>query len=129
MVFDLDGFKVINDEFGHLFGDEVIKQVSKACSSILREDDIFARFGGDEFVIIFKGIELKNGEKEAEQILNTVRNLNIYNNGKLIPITISIGVTDNLSCAAKYFNELFRVADLRLYKAKNRGRNQVCAVS
>lgn len=129
IVFDLDGFKSINDEYGHLFGDEVIRQVSKACSDILREHDLFARFGGDEFVIILKGIQLKNGEKKAEQILETIRNLNIQKDGKRVPITISIGVTDNLSCAAMYFNELFNIADLRLYKAKNGGRNQVCAVN
>lgn len=129
IVFDLDGFKSINDQHGHLFGDEVIKQVSKACSSILREKDIFSRFGGDEFVIILKDITLENGEKKAEQIMKTIRNLNILKDGKHIPITVSIGITDNLTCAAKYFNELFNVADLRLYKAKNGGRNQVCAVN
>ncbi|MBZ9687152.1 GGDEF domain-containing protein [Clostridium estertheticum] len=129
IVFDIDNFKAINDHYGHLFGDEVIKKVSVACSSILREIDLFARFGGDEFVIILKGIALENGEKKAEQILKTVRNLNINKEGKKIPITISIGVTDNLTCAALYFNELFNVADLRLYRAKNSGRNRVCAVN
>lgn len=129
IVFDIDDFKSINDQYGHLFGDEVIKKVSVACSGILRETDLFARFGGDEFVIILKGIALKNGEKKAEQILKTVRNLYIQKDGKNIPITISIGVTDNLTCTAKYFNELFNVADLRLYRAKNNGRNQVCAVN
>ena len=126
IVFDIDKFKTINDEYGHLFGDEVIKEVSKACSSILREHDLFARFGGDEFVIILKGISLENGEKKAKQILETVRNLNIHKDGKHIPISISIGVTDNLTCTAKYFKELFNVADLRLYRAKNNGRNQIC---
>lgn len=129
IVFDIDNFKSINDKYGHLFGDEVIKKVSEACSSILRETDLFARFGGDEFVIILKGIALKNGQMKAEQILKTVRNLNIHRDEKNIPITISIGVTDNLTCAAVYFNELFNVADLRLYRAKNSGRNRVCAVS
>lgn len=129
IVFDIDEFKSINDEYGHLFGDEVIKQVSRACTNILREDDLFARFGGDEFVIILKGTSLKNGQKKAEQILDTVRNLNIRKDGKLISITLSIGVTDNLTCAAIYFNELFNVADLRLYRAKRNGRNQICAVN
>lgn len=53
----------------------------------------------------------------------------VKGDGKRIPITISIGVTDNLTCAAIYFNELFNVADIRLYRAKNNGRNQVCAVN
>lgn len=58
---------------------------------------------------------LKNGEMKAKQILEAVRNLNIYKDDKRIPISISIGVTDNLTCTAKYFKELFNVADLRLY--------------
>ena len=128
IVFDIDEFKAINDEYGHLFGDEVLKQVSKACTSILREKDIFARFGGDEFAIVLKDMQLESGEKKAKQILEAVRNLVIQKDGKRIPITISIGVTDNLTCAAIYFNELFNVADIRLYRAKNCGRNQVCAV-
>jgi len=129
IVFDIDRFKAINDEYGHLFGDEVIKLVSNACSSVLRGDDLFARFGGDEFVIILKGITLKNGEIKAKQILETVRDLNIHKDGNHIPISISIGVTDNLTCTAKYFKELFNVADLRLYRAKNSGRNQVCVAN
>lgn len=129
IVFDIDGFKFINDQYGHLFGDEVIKQVTSACSSILRKNDLFARLGGDEFVIMLKGTALINGEKKAKQILQIVRNLNIHKEGKHIPITISIGVTDNLTCAAMAFNQIFNVADLRLYKAKNSGRNRVCAVN
>jgi len=129
IVFDIDNFKAINDHYGHLFGDEVIKKVVTACSSILRETDLFARFGGDEFVIILKGIAIENGEKKAKQILKTVRDLNIHKDDKHVPITISIGITDNLTCTAMYFNELFSVADLRLYSAKNSGRNRVCAVN
>lgn len=126
IVFDIDRFKYINDEYGHLFGDEVIKQVSKACSSILREEDLFARFGGDEFVVILKTIAIKDGEKKADQILEIVRDLNIHKHGKHIPITISIGVADNLNCNASYFDKLFNAADLRMYKAKKSGKNQVC---
>ena len=128
IVFDIDEFKSINDEHGHLFGDEVIKQVSKACSSILRENDLFARFGGDEFVVILTDIELEDGEKKATQILEIVRNLIIRKDEKIIPITISIGITDSITCTARYFNDLFKIADLRLYKAKNNGINQVCVV-
>jgi diguanylate cyclase (GGDEF)-like protein len=129
IVFDIDRFKSINDRFGHLFGDEVIKQVSRACANILRGDDLIGRFGGDEFVIILKGACLEDGEKKALHILETVRNLKIYKDGKPIPITISVGVTDNLACNTFHFDELFNAADIRLYKAKKRGRNQVCAAS
>jgi diguanylate cyclase (GGDEF)-like protein len=129
IVFDIDRFKSVNDKYGHLFGDEVIKQVSKACSTVLRGDDLIGRFGGDEFVIILKGASLEDGQKKAFQILETVRNLRVIKNGKRIPITISLGVTDNLPYKAMSFNELFNIADIRLYKAKQGGRNQICAVS
>lgn len=129
ILFDIDRFKSINDRYGHLFGDEVIKQVSSACANILRGNDLIGRFGGDEFVIILKGASLEDGKKKAEQILDTVRNLNIYKDGKRVLITLSIGVTDNLACTAGHFNELFNAADIRLYKAKQSGRNKVCTAS
>ncbi|MBL4935689.1 GGDEF domain-containing protein [Clostridium sp. YIM B02515] len=129
LVLDIDRFKCINDEFGHLFGDEVVKQVSRACSNIIREDDLIGRFGGDEFVIILRGASLNDGIKKAEQILETIRSLNINYGDKTIDITVSIGVTDNLDSMAMHFSELFRAADMRLYKAKRSGRNQICAVS
>jgi diguanylate cyclase (GGDEF)-like protein len=127
LVFDIDRFKSINDKYGHLFGDEVIKEVSSACSKILREDDLIGRYGGDEFIIILKGASLEDGRKKAEQILETIRGLKIYKYGERLPITISIGVTNNLTIPAVHFNELFSAADMRLYEAKHRGRNQICA--
>jgi diguanylate cyclase (GGDEF)-like protein len=129
IVFDIDRFKSINDKYGHLFGDEVIKQVSRTCSSILRGDDFIGRFGGDEFVVILKGASIRDGEKKAKQLLEIVRNLDITKDGKTIPITLSIGVTDNLSLKELNFSEFFNIADMRLYKAKERGRNQFCAAS
>ena len=126
IVFDIDNFKTINDEYGHLFGDEVLRKVSIACTNVIRESDLFGRYGGDEFVIMLQGASLEDGKMKAEQILDIVRNIKIDWQGKAIPITISIGVTDNLSCTSSYFSEIFNFADMRLYKAKRKGRNQVC---
>lgn len=129
IVFDIDGFKFFNDNYGHLFGDEVIKQVSKICSKIIKETDLMGRFGGDEFVIILKDVSLENGKKKANEILEAVRNLKIYKDDKSIQITISIGITDNINATVIEFKELFNLADIRLYKAKKNGKNQVCAFS
>jgi diguanylate cyclase (GGDEF)-like protein len=126
IVFDIDRFKSINDQYGHLWGDEVIKQVSKACSSLIRKTDLFGRFGGDEFVVILRGALLEGGMKKAEQILTAVRNLEINITGNLVSVTISAGVADNLSNSAANFNELFNAADIMLYKAKRKGRNRIC---
>jgi diguanylate cyclase (GGDEF)-like protein len=127
IAFDIDKFKSFNDNYGHLFGDEVIKKVAKTCLNIIKKPNLVGRFGGDEFVIVLKGISLEDSKNKAEQILENVRNLEIYKDGKLIPITISIGVADNLGCTIMDFKELFNLADMRLYKAKESGRNNVCA--
>lgn len=126
ILIDIDCFKSINDNYGHLFGDEVIKQVSKTCSSILRKYDLFGRYGGDEFVIVMKGAALENGIKKAEIILDIIRNLVIKKDDKSISVSISMGVADNITANAKQFKDIFNIADIRLYHAKNRGRNQIC---
>ena len=129
IVFDIDGFKFINDEYGHLFGDEVIKQVSKVCSDTIRDTDLIGRYGGDEFVIILRGISIESGRNKAQQILEKVRILEINKNEKQCPITISIGVTDNSASTAMSFNEIFHIADKRMYRAKQNGKNQIVADS
>lgn len=125
IVFDIDNFKCINDKHGHLFGDEVIKQVGKACSNIIEENDLIGRYGGDEFVIILKGSSLERGKKKAEQIQEALRNLKIKKDGISVPIRASIGLADNSDGTVLYFNDLFHLADVGLYKAKQSGRNQI----
>ena len=127
IAFDIDNFKSINDEFGHLFGDEAIKMVSSACSKVFREQDLVGRYGGDEFVIILRNLSLANGEKKAGQLGETLRNFQLKKDGKTIALTISIGVSDNEGGTIKNFKELFHLADTRLYKAKQNGKNQIFA--
>lgn len=125
ILMDVDNFKHINDKYGHLFGDEVLKSVSEACTSVIRENDLIGRYGGDEFVIVLQNMTLEQGKNKAEQIVKAISNLNLYNNGEHIPITVSIGVADNLMCSFKHFHELFNAADKMLYRAKENGKNQV----
>ncbi len=128
IALDLDNLKPLNDEYGHLFGDEVIKLVSKACLNNRSENDLVGRFGGDEFVIILKGITLEVGKKKAEQLAEAVRNLEIIQDGKIILTTASIGVADNSDCRDMKFKELFNSADMALYKAKQNGKNQIYSI-
>ncbi|MDR7871340.1 MAG: GGDEF domain-containing protein [Tissierellaceae bacterium] len=127
IVFDIDNFKGINDEYGHLLGDEVIKQISKSCSSTIRDDDLIGRFGGDEFIIVLKGSSLEDGKVVAERLKEKLLNLNIRKSDKTIPIKVSMGVADNLNGDILSFNDLFHLADMRLYKAKQNGKDQICA--
>ena len=125
IVFDIDDFKAINDENGHLFGDEAIKLVSQACSEIFREEDLVGRFGGDEFVIILKGASLENGRKKAEQLAEALQEVQLEKEGGAFTLTISIGISDNGAGAVKTFKELFHLADTQLYKAKQSGKNRI----
>lgn len=126
IVFDIDNFKHFNDEHGHLFGDEVIKQVSKACLSILQEGEIIGRFGGDEFIVVLKGVPMEIGKKRAKQIEEVIGNVKINKAGKLVSIQVSIGVADNSCGTVTSFQDLFYLADTALYKAKKSGKNQIC---
>ena len=125
IVIDVDNFKHINDNYGHLVGDEVIRQVSEACSRVLRGDDMVGRYGGDEFVAILRGASLEAGKRKAEQMAAALRALNIQYGEIQIPITASMGVSDNADGTLLRFNELFQFADVELYRAKQNGRNQV----
>ncbi|EPZ42452.1 tetratricopeptide repeat-containing diguanylate cyclase [Alicyclobacillus acidoterrestris] len=125
IVVDIDHFKCINDQYGHLFGDEVIRDVTEACASVLRGDDLIGRYGGDEFVAILRGVTLDVGVRKAEQMLEAIRNLSIHCGDTPVSITASMGVADNREGEVLGFNDLFRRADVELYKSKQSGRNRV----
>lgn len=125
IFFDIDKFKLINDRYGHIFGDNVIKSVSEICKANLRHDDIFARYGGDEFGIILIGASLEIAIDRANKILDYVRNIKLIINEEVVNITLSIGVTDLLSSKATDFDSLLHSADIKLYEAKKLGRNKV----
>lgn len=126
LALDIDNFKGINDEFGHLFGDEAIKHVSKACSSNLQENELIGRYGGDEFVVILKGASPEESLLKAEQIKENIRNLQINKGENSITIQVSIGIADNLGGKITSFENLFHSADMALYKAKQGGKNKIC---
>jgi diguanylate cyclase (GGDEF)-like protein len=129
LILDLDYFKAINDSYGHGFGDIVLKDVANALKEEIRESDILARFGGEEFVITFTDIDSKKGNFFAERIRKRIASLDWKVQGQEVKITISIGVhclaekaleQDNLDIDA-----LLNYADLALYAAKAGGRNRV----
>jgi diguanylate cyclase (GGDEF)-like protein len=127
IVFDVDEFKSINDQYGHLFGDEILKLLSRVCLKIFGENHLVGRFGGDEFIIISKDCGIESIIEKAEELRQTVRNLKIERDGKPIAITISVGVADSLTCSAIHFNDLFNTADIKMYKSKQNGKDQVCS--
>jgi two-component system cell cycle response regulator len=128
LVCDLDRFKSVNDTYGHAAGDEVLKQFAQRATQSMRNIDMVARFGGEEFVILLPDTEGDNALKAAERLCKKVAGTPMEvadaPDGKLT-VTVSIGVAS--TTIAMPGEELIKLADAALYRAKQGGRNQVCA--
>ena len=125
IIFDIDYFKRVNDQYGHPSGDSVLVQMTELVSSNIREQDILARYGGEEFALLLKDSSLQGNLKAAEHLRETVE-LNIFriSDDISIDLTISLGVTV-FSASLKNFDEMISKADKALYNAKTNGRNRV----
>jgi diguanylate cyclase (GGDEF)-like protein len=117
MFMDLDGFKGVNDTFGHPVGDELLRTVAARIGEVLRETDTIGRLGGDEFVVLVEG----GAAQIAERILEVLREPFDLGTGSEISLTTSIGIATGDREAAK---DLLRDADIALYEAKGAGRNR-----
>lgn len=126
MLLDLDHFKEINDERGHLAGDEVLRAFSADLTRTLRREDLAARYGGDEFVILCRGIGAQGAEILAQRIRADIEALEIVWRDEPIRITTSIGVATSDPTRPYASGEgLLQAADRCLYRAKGAGRNLV----
>lgn len=123
MVADIDRFKNVNDTFGHLAGDKVLRLISRVLRKNLRTTDFIARFGGEEFVVIMPSTQLDEAVLCAEKLRHAVEESPFNFHGKPVTITLSFGVAQITK--GDESETLFALADERLYKAKDQGRNQV----
>lgn len=124
MMLDLDNFKLINDSYGHLVGDEVLRQFSQWCLNCQRESDVFARIGGEEFGVILPNTDLSGAAEIADRLLKSLNITPCRIKGCDICVTVSIGVTQMTESDTEL--EMIRLrADTALYDAKFSGRNQV----
>lgn len=128
MMIDLDGFKQINDTYGHDIGDAVLRQAAEKLKSSLRNEDVIARSGGDEFVVLCPATTLDDAGLIAERIRGCIAGAVVHSGLLQLKVTASIG----LSCRDETMPDalaLLKCADEKLYLAKNGGRNQVCSKS
>ena len=125
IMFDLDHFKSLNDTYGHQGGDQVLIELAKNITSLLRLGDIFGRYGGEEFAIILPETNLEGAAELAERLRTSINNMNIEFQDKIIKTSVSIGVAQ-LTLDDKRYEDLITTTDLALYKAKTQGRNQFC---
>ncbi len=115
LLIDIDDFKKLNDEFGHLYGDKILKKTAKLLKESVREFDIVSRWGGEEFPIILQGTNLNQAKKRAKTILKKAQ--------KELPVTFSIGI---IQSNPKYSpKQIFEKVDKALFKAKEKGKNQI----
>ena len=130
---DIDYFKAVNDEYGHAAGDRVLVQIAQRLNRVVRESDFLIRWGGEEFLVVFRAAERSEGELLASRILQAVNGVEFdLGNGRRLTRTCSVGwaafpwlppAFSNLSV-----DEVLRLADRGLYLAKERGRNQAVGI-
>ena len=126
LLLDLDRFKAINDTHGHLAGDRVLVAVADALAGGLRNEDVLARYGGEELAILLRAIPLANARLTAERLRRLVEQLAVpLDDGATLRVTVSIGVACFPDAGVTTADGLVRIADAALYRAKTAGRNRV----
>lgn len=123
LLADLDHFKILNDTYGHMAGDRILKAIAKSLRSAIRVEDFCGRWGGEEFLIILPETELDHAALVAEKLVSAIRNTPLKLDGKKIYITISIGAGTFRS--GMDIDGCINKVDEALYRAKNSGRNCV----
>lgn len=125
LMLDLDHFKSINDTYGHLVGDRVLKAVAHACHRVVREGDVLVRFGGEEFLVLLPGAGPDDVREVGERIRRAVAETTITEGEQRIAVTVSIGGTTYRDVSTDSPDDLVAQADLALYEAKSAGRDRL----
>lgn len=125
LVIDADHFKRFNDEFGHAFGDDVLKALANSAATTVRRSDLLFRYGGEEFVVLASHTSLEGSKLLADRIRRAVENIGTIR-GRDVEITVSIGVAE--MAVDDTAESLFERADEAMYQAKEGGRNRVVAI-
>jgi diguanylate cyclase (GGDEF)-like protein/PAS domain S-box-containing protein len=124
-MIDIDYFKTFNDTYGHLIGDQILKQITHLIQSMVRSSDMLFRYGGEEFLVIFPETKIKDAARKAQAIREAISNEKFLINGvEIPPITISGGIS-NFPYHGETLDALINKADEAMYAAKNNGRNQI----
>ncbi len=125
IMLDLDYFKKVNDEWGHEGGNQVLRQVASIMIQLLRRIDIPCRYGGEEFALLLPGTHLPRAVQAAERLRQAIASAAIDFEGKLIPVTASMGVGVYMRNSNLTTETFIKHVDQLLYKAKEEGRDRV----
>ena len=124
---DLDHFKKINDTYGHMAGDQVLRETVRRIKETMREYDVIGRYGGEEFVLILPDVDLENAKSLAERIRLSLQNAPIDTTEGVINASVSVGLKVRPPDGEEDANACLRAADKALYISKSSGRNRVTA--
>jgi diguanylate cyclase (GGDEF)-like protein len=127
-LLDIDHFKAVNDEMGHIAGDMTLRQLVGCVRGIVRRDELFARYGGEEFALILPELDAAKAHAVCQRIRQTIESHKFAFNKQTYPITVSIGIGMMVEDEEIGPNELIRRADAMLYEAKRTGRNRICPI-
>jgi diguanylate cyclase (GGDEF)-like protein len=124
VLFDIDHFKRINDTHGHPAGDDTLRQLARLCTGLLRPTDLFARWGGEEFILLLLSNEPSVTLQVVERLRGRIADMTVHSGGERIRVTASFGVA---SCAGSscVLETLIEQADQAMYRAKRGGRNRI----
>ncbi len=125
IIFDCDHFKRVNDRFGHMAGDQVLKAVAHICQKNLRRSDVLARYGGEEFIILSPESSRASAGLVAERLRKAIEDAEIHTDNGKVQITVSVGVASLRHDFQTSIEEITHQADQALYQSKTRGRNRV----
>jgi two-component system, cell cycle response regulator len=127
ILFDIDRFKVVNDEMGHLCGDFTLRELAACVRGVVRKEELFARYGGEEFALVLPETPLDAALAAAERVRNRVAGHSFQYEGKKYSVTVSLGVAVTAGDPSLSPAELITRADEKLYQAKREGRNRAVA--
>ena len=123
LMVDIDHFKRVNDTYGHLVGDEVLRRVARQLGGALRTSDAIVRYGGEEFLLLLADVTLDEALRAAERARSTIEAQTLYVGDAPIQVTVSMGV--EVQDPREPLGTTVERADAALYEAKRRGRNRV----